>query len=171
MDGGRLAHASNGSLKLPVGYPSYSAFAIAHGQQAFADPPLLTQTSLATSAPGFVAFTGRGFSSNGSVYLAIYDALGQRLYPNVWLTASPFSQLGGSNSASPTQQPVVASTSAGSFSVSLSGLCGSDLMARAYDAGTQTWSNWVDLTVTCEPSSPDANPTPQSSSPNQVTKR
>jgi hypothetical protein len=149
-----IADDLDASLTLPVAYPQISAFAIANGQQNLVDPPLLNRIE-SDASDGAITFTGIDFTASGRVYVALYDQMGRKLLPNRWLVATPLYELNQSAGAASSQTPNLIKTQRGSVTVSFMGLCGDDVMARAYDAGTETWSNWLEQNVTCASSSGD----------------
>jgi hypothetical protein len=143
-----IADDLDSSLKLPVAYPQISAFAIANGQQHLVDPPLLNRIE-SDAGDGAITLTGIDFTAGGRVYVALYDQMGRALLPNKWLVATPIYVLDESAGAASSQTPRLIKTSRGSVAVSFTGLCGANLMARAYDVGTETWSDFVNVNVVC----------------------
>ena len=144
-----IADDLDSSLKLPVAYPQISAFAIAHGQQYLVDPPLLNRIE-SDASDGAITFGGIDFTAGGRVYVALYDQMGRTLLPNKWLVATPLYELNQSAGAASSQTPNLIKTQRGTVTVSFMGLCGDDVMARAYDAGTETWSAFVNVHVVCQ---------------------
>lgn len=130
------ANDLNASLILPMAAPTFT-------KSGLLDPPLLLAAPNAGDG-GAVSISGFGFTAKGRVYVAIYDAMGAKLYPNRWVTSATLTHVNGMSDGS-----AVTLASEGIFNTSLAWYCGSNVMIRAYDQGTQTWSNWVKLPANC----------------------
>jgi len=157
-----IANDLNTTLKLPVAAQEPSAFAIATGQIAAIDPPLLLNATADGDASGVVTVSGFGFAAGHQVYIAVYDQMGAKIYPHRWLTAAHVYTAVGSSAAS-SEVPVIAKSTDGEFRVSFANLCGANVMIRAYDATTETWSGWLDVNNHC--ASDRAAPTMPSGQP------
>lgn len=162
-NGGRFLPASSGTLSLPVANDFVST---APGHKSVqANQPLLLATAAESNAPGVASVSGLGFTGGGQVYVAVYDQMGTKIFPNRWVTAAKFYSLDGE--ASSASVPVVAKQPTGAIHLSFDGLCASRVMIRAYDQTTESWSNWVNVTVQCgngdyptASTAPDAHPYP-----------
>jgi hypothetical protein len=137
------------SLRLPVATAQPSAAVIAGSAAGAIDPPLLLIAPANPDAAGVVTITGLGMTSGGRVYIAIYDQMGARLYENRWVKAEPYYATDGQN-LYPEINPVFTKSADGIFVTTFTYLCGANVMIRAYDAGTQTWSNWVQRQPNCD---------------------
>jgi hypothetical protein len=107
-----------------------------------AAPAIALDVSHAFS-PGTIMVDGQGFTPGGRVYIALYDRWGVALHETRWVTAT--SVLYGSDGS---QDPARGFTAGGTVRERFTGLCGTELMARAYDAATQTWSAELDVNAT-----------------------
>jgi hypothetical protein len=153
---GDVANDLDLTFSLPVAAPQPSAAVIAGSAAGAVDPPLLLIAPANSDVAGVVTVTGLGMTSGGRVYLAVYDQMGAQLYENRWVKASPYYATDGQN-VYPEINPVMTKSASGLFQTTFKGLCGANVMIRAYDAGTQTWSNWIETNNTC--SSDPAAPT------------
>jgi hypothetical protein len=127
------------SLRLPVANNSPSAAMIAGSADgAISDPPLLFDATTAAAAPGMVTIDGQGFTTGGRVYVAVYDQMGAKLYETRWIWASAAA---GDNA--PDMPAIVIKAPNGRFIATFARSAGANVMIRAYDATTETWSNWV----------------------------
>jgi hypothetical protein len=89
---------------------------------------------------GMVTVDGQGFTAGGRVYVAVYDQMGAKLYETRWVNATgpmpPFE-------AGVWNDQVADTTHYGAIHETFDHLSGANVMIRAYDATTETWSNWV----------------------------
>jgi len=81
--------------------------------------------------------------------MAIHDPMGARPYVTRWISASNTYTIVGMSDNAPEAHPIVSATPVGTFRQSFTGLCGTEVMIRAYDQSTETWSNWIDVTSPC----------------------
>jgi hypothetical protein len=137
------------TFNLSVANAQPSAATIAGSAARAVDPPLLVIAPANPDAAGVVTVTGLGMTSGGRVYLAVYDEMGDRLYENRWVKAEPYYATDGKN-VYPEINPVIWKSTTGIFQTTFKDLCGANVMIRAYDAGTQTWSNWVERRPNCD---------------------
>jgi hypothetical protein len=127
------------SLRLPTANNIPSAAMIAGSADgALADPPVLFDATGAATGPGMVTFDGQGFTAGGRVYIAVYDQMGAKLYETRWVRAT--ATTGGTAQDVPA---LVTREPDGRFIAAFAGISGAKVMIRAYDASTETWSNWV----------------------------
>jgi hypothetical protein len=126
-----------------------AAAAVAQETSSSPTGPSLTLTAAtsANQASETVTVVGQDFSVGGRVYLAVYDQMGAKLYESRWVIASYAStyepywsegQYGGT-----------ISTPGGTLLETFDGLCGANVMMRALDEGTNRWSNWLEVGLTC----------------------
>ena len=144
------------------------------GAQSVAALPVLRATLTNPPAVGLIAVRGDGFTPGGLVSIVLYDRWGQHLYAPVRTVAS-VGQYGPNGSADPANGYVAPGTidslvdflpgetfgpngsadpangySRGHAASIAAGLpCGSELMVRANDARTGTWTDLVDIAVAC----------------------
>jgi hypothetical protein len=111
--------------------------------QEHAALPVLTSVA-AESVPGLVQVRGQQFTPGGTVFIAIQDPWGERSYETRWTTASEttFDMLGHDD-------PDLGFRPGGVVNESFDQLCGQQLMVRAYDQATDTWSNLLDVETAC----------------------
>ena len=122
------------------------------------DPVLLNAL---TDGGGAVNVTGIGFTTGKRVYVAVYDVMGAKLYDGKWVAALSEDTVAGLISSISSESAGDASMAHGSIAASFAGMCGANVMIRAYDSGTETWSNWLEQNVTCASNSGDgAHPYP-----------
>lgn len=142
--------------------------------------PLLLEGT-AASVPGSVLVSGQNFTPGGVVYVALYDTWGKQLHETRWAVASQtvFGTNGSGDPASGfdgggTINELFAATGTvygldGSQDpangyvkgTEAESLCGASVMARAYDAETEAWSNLIDIGSGCaSDSSGDVPPVP-----------
>ena len=96
--------------------------------------PTLTDVSATTRTPALFTVAGADFTAGGRVYLAIYDQMGATLYETRWVNATPS----------------IAITGGGMLSTTFNGLCGADVLIRAYDQHTGFWTNWLESAPFCD---------------------
>jgi hypothetical protein len=114
----------------------------ATSQQATGTP--LLRTSLVTG-PGDLVVQGERFTPGADVFIAVQDPWGERAPETRWTTASAvtFDMLGHDD-------PALGYRPGGTVREVFSDLCGEDVMVRAYDTATASWSNVLDITPACE---------------------
>jgi hypothetical protein len=145
-----IADDMNVSLRLPTANNIPSAAMIAGSADGAATaPPYLFDATTAASAPGMVTFDGQGFTAGGRVYIAVYDQMGAKLYETRWVKAYPAVTIVGASDNAPEAHPVTATSADGRFIAAFANISGANVMIRAYDATTETWSNWVNLNPSC----------------------
>jgi hypothetical protein len=94
--------------------------------------------------PSSIVFVGVGFTEGGDVFIAINDPWGEGAYETRWTTASnPRLDMYGHKDRVFGYQP------GGVVVESFEHLCGKQVMVRAYDQATRTWSNVVDIVIAC----------------------
>lgn len=131
------------------------------------DPVLISANS---DGDGVLKVAGVSFTPGKRVYVAVYDVMGAKLYDGKWVKPAGLAMHIGqtySISSANSGGPLVAR---GSIAASFPGMCGANVMIRAYDSGTETWSNWLEQNVTCANSSSDASSS-DSIYPGHPTKR
>jgi hypothetical protein len=106
--------------------------------------PVLTSVADSMSAPDAILVTGQGFTPGGDVFIAVHDPWGERSYETRWTTASQpvFDMLGHDD-------PMLGYRRGGLVVESFNHLCGQQVMVRAYDQATRSWSNVVDFAGSC----------------------
>ena len=111
--------------------------------QVAAPLPVLASVASAVD-PGTVQVRGEGFTVGGEVFIAIHDPWGERSYDTRWTTASnvTFDMLGHDD-------PNLGYRPGGVIFESFEYLCGQQVMVRAYDQATRSWSNVVDIVGAC----------------------
>jgi hypothetical protein len=111
-------------------------------------PPALIDT-YPTSIDGTIIVTGEDFTAGGSVYVAIYDQMGAQLYETRWAEATPAVAITGSRAEVPEAHSITSPTG-GALQLTFAGLCGAQVLIRAYDQQTANWSNWLNVAPLCE---------------------
>jgi hypothetical protein len=135
--------------------------------------PVLSYAATVTLPATMVTVAGEGFTPGGPVIIAVYDRWGVNVYENVWTTAADGTERGTSS-----QNADLGDVPTGAidevialFPVAVDGpngsqdpdqdfmpgvdqpiigfVCGRDLMVRAYDQRSATWSNVLDVTASC----------------------
>jgi hypothetical protein len=145
-----IADDMNVSLRLPTANNVASAAMIAGSADGVAaDPPLLFDATGAVTAPGMVTVDGQGFTAGGRVYVAIYDQMGAKLYETRWVKAYAAVTIVGASDNAPEAHPVISSSPDGRFIAAFGNISSANVMIRAYDATTETWSNWVEPNPSC----------------------
>jgi len=137
---------ANGLLRpdsLPIGALNPAGAAVANDLNTVSAPELLG-VSLA-SVEGTIAVTGEGFAAGGRVYVAIYDQMGATLYETRWTEATPAVSINDVPAVLQITHP-----SGGVLSETFGGLCGTEVLIRAYDQDTALWSNWLVTAPLCE---------------------
>lgn len=147
---------------------------LAPWQDASAQPlgpsPSLMRAAVTRPASGMVIVEGQGFTPGGAVHLYVYDRRGEDVYQDVWTVAS-VETYGPGGSADPAQGfskggvvrhlfsfvsevtygPNGSQDPAYGFSRADAQIArpqdGQDLMVRAYDLRSQSWSNVLDVKV------------------------
>jgi hypothetical protein len=105
--------------------------------------PVLTKAAVSPQ-PAAIVVIGEGFTAGGDVFIAIHDPWGERSYETRWTTASePVLDMYGR------RDPVLGYRPGGVVVESFEHLCGQQVMVRAYDQATRTWSNVVDIVAAC----------------------
>jgi hypothetical protein len=136
--------------------------------------PTLVPVTIVAPPSGLVAIQGEGFSPGGLVTIAVYDGEGEDMRQHVWTVASAAVH-GPNGSADPAQGYAAAGSideviaiapdtvygpngsqdpaqgySGGDHARGGStGSCSQDLIVRGYDQRTSTWSNPIDVIVSC----------------------
>ena len=137
---------ANGLLRpesLPMGALNPAGAAVANDLNSVSAPEL-HGVSLA-SVEGTIAVTGEGFAAGGRVYVAIYDQMGATLYETRWVKATPAVSINDVPAVLQITHP-----SGGVLSETFGGLCGAQVLIRAYDEQTAIWSNWLEAAPLCE---------------------
>ena len=141
--------------------------------QVTGSSPVLSSAAVVALPSALLVVEGEGFTSDGLVYIVIYDRWGEDVYGHVWAIAA-HGNLGVSGSQDPNLGYVPAgaidvvidlspattfgqngfpipTTGAGSGAdqAIAAGGCGRDLMVRAYDQEAAAWSNLLDVTAQC----------------------
>ena len=141
---------ANGLLRpdsLPIGALNPAGAAVANDLNTVSAPELLG-VSLA-SVEGTIAVTGEGFAAGGRVYVAIYDQMGATLYETRWVKATPAIDITGPRADVPEAHPITKPVG-GELYAAFGGLCGTEVLIRAYDQDTALWSNWLVTAPLCE---------------------
>lgn len=110
--------------------------------------PVLVGADSADKDPGTLTVSGEGFTGGGRVYVAIYDQMGAKLYETRWTAASPMVAITGPRADVPEANPIP-KTSGGELRETFAGLCGAQVLIRAYDQRTAIWSNWLEAAPLC----------------------
>lgn len=139
------ANGLNSPLKLVVAAPA--AYTIATG--IVGDPPLLLNSTQKDTGEGAISLTGLDFAAGHKVFIAVYDVMGAKLYPTKWITADTSYKITGMSDTSPEAHPIVSPYPTGTFHETIDGLCGANVLVRAYDATSEAWSNWINVAVAC----------------------
>ena len=111
--------------------------------QAIAPLPVLTSVVIAVE-PASIQVRGEGFTIGGDVFIAVLDPWGERSYENRWTTASDptFDMFGHDD-------PALGFRPGGVVFESFEHICGQQVMVRAFDQATLSWSNVVDVVGEC----------------------
>lgn len=107
--------------------------------------PLPVLSSVASTVdPGAIEVRGEGFIAGGKVFIAVLDPWGERSSETRWTTASEptFDMLGHDD-------PALGYRPGGVVFEAFEHLCGQQVMVRAYDQATRSWSNVVDIAAGC----------------------
>ena len=116
----------------------------AAGQESSAGArPVLLAAAAAAFTPRITTVSGDGFTPGGEVYIALYDQWGSKLH-ETRLTAASGTMFGPNGSVDPS----LGYHAGGRLTESFGGLCGATAMVRAFDRGSATWSNWLDVDST-----------------------
>jgi hypothetical protein len=107
--------------------------------------PVLTSVDAFGDGQGLVVVRGQHFTPGGDVFIAIHDPWAERSHETRWTTASEttFDMLGHDD-------PDLGFRPGGVVNESFDRLCGQQLMVRAYDQATDTWSNLLDVESACQ---------------------
>jgi hypothetical protein len=122
-----------------------SSLAPASPATAQVTAPLPILSSIASAVdPDTIQVRGEGFTAGGEVFIAVLDPWGERSYETRWTTASEpvFDMLGHDD-------PALGYRPGGLVFESFDQLCGQQVMVRAYDQATGSWSNVVDIVDAC----------------------
>jgi hypothetical protein len=128
---------ANGLLRpesLPMTVLNPAGATIANDLNTVQAPSL--RTASPTAIQGSLSVTGERFTTGGRVYVAIYDQMGAKLYETRWVTATPAIAIGPAGG--------------GALSTTFNGLCGADVLIRAYDQDTALWTNWLESAPLCD---------------------
>ena len=106
--------------------------------------PVLTSASAHTAIPDTIVVTGQGFSPGSDVFVALYDRWGARLYETRWVLASE--TVSGPDGSF---DPATVYEEGGVMFVSFEHMGFDAVMVRAYDQGTDSWSNLLDVDSSC----------------------
>jgi hypothetical protein len=141
--------------------------------QGIRSTPVLSYAATVTLPASTVTVAGEGFTPGGPVTIAVYDRWGVDAYEHVWTTAAEGTEGdSGSQNSTPGHIPAgaidevialfpvaVGETNGsqdpdqdfvpGVHEPIIGVTCGRDLMVRAYDQRTATWSNVLDVTASC----------------------
>lgn len=107
--------------------------------------PLPVLSSVASTVDsGAIQVRGEQFTAGGKVFIAVLDPWGERFYETRWTTASEptFDMLGHDD-------PALGYRPGGVVFEAFEHLCGQQVMVRAYDQATRSWSNVVDIAAGC----------------------
>ena len=140
---------ANGLLRpetLPMSVLNPAGATVANNLNTTAAPEL-NAISL-TTAEGGIVVSGEGFTAGGRTYIAIYDQMGDKLYETRWSSATPAAVITGTRAEVPEAHPFTPSAGGDLFE-SFGGLCGAQVMVRAYDVTTAVWSNWLSVAPLC----------------------
>jgi hypothetical protein len=144
------------------------------GAQPSGQYPVLRATLATRPSVGLIAVRGDGFTPGGLVSIVLYDRWGQHVYAPVRAVAS-LGQYGPNGSVDPANgyvapgtidslvdflpgetfgpngsaDPANGYTHGNADSLTTGLACGSQLMVRANDARTDTWTDLVDIEVGC----------------------
>jgi hypothetical protein len=157
-NGSVVANDLNASPRLPVASPDLTAAETAN--DLYASPagqgvpvvggPTIVSAVVSNQSAGSITVYGQGFSPNDRVYLVISDQKGAKLYPTRWITSTPLTgYISGFMVNSPEGHPIAAVDPDGIVQETFDNLCGANAMVRAYDQGTEIWSNWVTFSAGC----------------------
>jgi hypothetical protein len=91
-------------------------------------------------APGLVDVGGAGFTPGGRVYVALYDVWGATLHQTMWTAASATVYGPGGS-----EDPARGYRRGGAIDERFDNLCGANVMARAYDSDTKSWTDWITI--------------------------
>jgi hypothetical protein len=141
---------ANGLLRpesLPMAALNPAGAAVANDLNTVSAPEL-HGVSLA-SVEGTIAVTGEGFAAGGRVYVAIYDQMGAKLYETRWVKATPAIDITGPRADVPEAHPITKPVG-GELYAAFGGLCGAQVLIRAYDEQTALWSNWLITAPLCD---------------------
>ena len=121
---------------IAVGLPSVSAAPTVSPTLAF----------MPAQASGAIVVAGEAFTPAGVVFVALYDPWAEALYETRWILA-------GDTTYGPhgSLDPARGYREGGTFREVFDGLCGAEVMVRAYDQVADAWSNVVDVEAACEP--------------------
>lgn len=122
------------TLLVPAGSPA----------QVSSPLPVLTSVAASVNTPDAIMVTGQGFTAGGEVFIAVHDPWGERSYETRWTTASEpvFDMLGHDD-------PALGYRPGGLVRESFEHLRGQQVMVRAYDQATRSWSNVIDVEPGC----------------------
>jgi len=106
--------------------------------------PVLTNVVVGSGTADAILVTGQGFTAGGDVFIAVHDPWGERSYETRWSTASEpiFDMLGHDD-------PTLGYRPGGQVREAFEHLCGQQVMVRAYDQATRSWSNVIDVASAC----------------------
>jgi hypothetical protein len=152
------------SFRLPTGK---TVIEFAPGHETIVIDPVLVS---ARADDGTLNVAGVGFTAGKRVYIAVYDVMGAKLYDGKWVKPAGLAMLVSQTFSISSTNSGGSLVARGSISASFSGMFGANVMIRAYDSGTQTWSNWLEQNVTCANNSGDGS-RPDSIYPGRPTKR
>jgi len=110
---------------------------------AQASVPVLS-SGFDSGIPGAITIRGDGFTPGGRVFVAVLDPWGERSYGARWTVASEptFDMLGHDD-------PALGYRPGGVVLERFEHLCGQEVMVRAHDQATRSWSNVVDIASAC----------------------
>ena len=108
-------------------------------------PPMPALTVSTTSVnPPAVLVRGEGFTPGGRVYVAFLNPWGRAAYDTRWTTASE-----DVAAATGQDDAYLGRPESGVVVEEFEHFCGQQVMVRAYDQATGTWSNVVDFSDAC----------------------
>jgi hypothetical protein len=108
--------------------------------------PTLTSTQAWAPQAGTLVIAGESFTPGGVVFVALYDQWAEELYETRWIVAG-LTTYGPDGSL----DPATGYRQGGTFQEIFDGLCGAEVMVRAYDQVADAWSNVVDVEAGCAP--------------------
>jgi hypothetical protein len=143
-----VANDLNAPQRLPVATPKQSTPELVNdlnkSQDVVVGGPSLIAVGQSRGQQGSVTVVGRGFTPGHRVYIVVSDQRGAVLYPTRWSVAG-FAQDAPDGISDMTHGYV----EGGTVDETISGLCGASAMVRAYDEGTQHWTNWRTFSIDC----------------------
>jgi len=110
------------------------------GAQDRVNPPVLTGAWVTPVDPCMLIVHGTDFTPGGKVFIAVLDPWGEQLNETRWTTASE-----GTLDADRSIEPNIGFDVGGVIYENFGPICGQQVMVRAFDQGTEAWTNVVDI--------------------------